>query len=511
MVPLRVIATAASESENDKNTCTSNDADASCRVPPNEDKEDDGTTTAETEPPLSELTLEIGEEMLQRIQAALHASGIVSDQVDDAMLQKMAAQEVQRFFKEEEQSRQARERFEQQRRHNLQSLTTETSDTNVHSDDEDLPEFPYELQPPPEPLRRRRRAAEKNSNNSEEEEDDIVQYSLDFVQYWNPPGGGRYAEYADGTSPYKISQDLGQKSDDMARLRRPYVKQAMQYAWEGYRQYAFGYDEIRPQSKQGTNHWGGIAVSLVDSLDTLWLMKMTKEFEEARDYVRDTLSHDQNSKVSVFETTIRSLGGLLAAYDWSRDHVFLEEAMDLARRLMRAFVHPVAGETILPFGEINLQSGQCNNIPWAGGNAILSEFGTLQIEFRYLDQVVQTSETRGFREKVETIFELLHEMSPENGLYPYYMHTKHETPQSPGKKSKVLEDNSVDDELDQQRQPAKPYFSNGKLHASASSPLKDWYNFQFTIANRVYEHSYFDFHVRFFRSPHIRSNGRFIL
>jgi Glycosyl hydrolase family 47 len=183
----------------------------------------------------------------------------------------------------------------------------------------------------------------------------------------------------------------------------------------------------------------------VDSLDTLWLMNMHEEFQQARDYVRDVLSHDQDRKVSVFETTIRSLGGLLSAYDWSRDEVFLEEAMDLARRLMKAFDHPVTGETILPFGEINLKDGSCNMIPWAGGNAILSEFGTLQIEFRYLDEIMQTGETKEFRTKVETIFEMLHEMSPDNGLFPYYMKTTHT--QNKNKKQPL----------------PKPYFSNDHL------------------------------------------------
>ena len=80
-----------------------------------------------------------------------------------------------------------------------------------------------------------------------------------------------------------------------------------------------------------------MGTTLVDSLDTLWLMDMKDEFWEGRDWVRDHLDHDHVGQVSVFETTIRSLGGLLAAYDMSDDKVFLDKALDLGTRLAHAF------------------------------------------------------------------------------------------------------------------------------------------------------------------------------
>lgn len=56
--------------------------------------------------------------------------------------------------------------------------------------------------------------------------------------------------------------------------------------------------------------------------DTLWLMGMKDEFWEARDWVRDELTFSHATDVSVFETTIRELGGLLSAYDLSGDDIF---------------------------------------------------------------------------------------------------------------------------------------------------------------------------------------------
>ena len=54
----------------------------------------------------------------------------------------------------------------------------------------------------------------------------------------------------------------------------------MQHAWDSYREYAWGSDELLPISKKGSNRWGGYGVTLVDSLDTLFLMGLGEEFEQ---------------------------------------------------------------------------------------------------------------------------------------------------------------------------------------------------------------------------------------
>jgi hypothetical protein len=63
------------------------------------------------------------------------------------------------------------------------------------------------------------------------------------------------------------------------------------------------------------------AVTMIDSLDTLWVMGLLAEFGEARDWIRDHLTFQNVRSVSVFETTIRVLGGLLSAHDLSGDEV----------------------------------------------------------------------------------------------------------------------------------------------------------------------------------------------
>lgn len=237
----------------------------------------------------------------------------------------------------------------------------------------------------------------------------LVPTDHDFTMF-EAPGGGRFKEWKFGDSPYEYQPG---ESDDLARSRRYHVKNAMKFAWSAYETYAFGMDELMPQSKDGSDGWGGMGNTLVDSLDTLWLMDMKDEFRRARDWVASSLDYDRNKMAGVFETTIRSLGGLLSAYDWSGDEIFLEKAHDLGKRLFPAVSTSPSG---LPYGEVNLHTGVAKNVNWMRGVVVTAEFATIQIEFRMLARLTGNHE---FKEKTERIFEIMRELRPTNGLYPY--------------------------------------------------------------------------------------------
>lgn len=153
---------------------------------------------------------------------------------------------------------------------------------------------------------------------------------------FQPSGPLAFQEYIHGTSPYRLSSAILAISDELANERKRSVKAAMEHIWRNYSSKTImGSDEIRPVSNTGKNI-DGIARTLVDSLDTLWLMDLKKEFYQGRDYVRDYLTHNvTKSDTSVFETTIRSLGGLLSAYDWSNDEAFLTKAIELGDKLLK--------------------------------------------------------------------------------------------------------------------------------------------------------------------------------
>ncbi|KAI9547288.1 Mannosyl-oligosaccharide 1,2-alpha-mannosidase IA [Dissostichus eleginoides] len=54
--------------------------------------------------------------------------------------------------------------------------------------------------------------------------------------------------------------------------------------------------------------------TIVDALDTLYIMEMFEEFDAATDWVEKNLDFNVNAEVSVFEVNIRFVGGLLSAY-----------------------------------------------------------------------------------------------------------------------------------------------------------------------------------------------------
>ena len=230
---------------------------------------------------------------------------------------------------------------------------------------------------------------------------------------WNytPLGRHRYLEWSDGSTPYNTTPAILTLSNNLARLRRTSVRSAMQHAWSGYRACAFGKDEVAPATCQGKDIDNyGVSTTLVDSLDTLWLMGMKEEFEEAREWIGENLEHDADKLVSTFENTIRSLGGLLSAYDWSGDAVFLEKAVDLGDRLIKAFDSPSG----IPYSHVNLKTGVGKNSNWNSRGTSIAEAGTLQIEFRFLAKVTGNVT---YADKAEHVFDLLGMLKTEDGLY----------------------------------------------------------------------------------------------
>ncbi|KAJ4722583.1 alpha-1,2-Mannosidase [Melia azedarach] len=173
-----------------------------------------------------------------------------------------------------------------------------------------------------------------------------------------------------------------------ARQLRDEVREMFYHAFDGYMDHAFPLDELRPLSCGGEDTLGGYALTLIDSLDTLALLGDRERFTASVEWIGKNLQFDINKTVSVFETTIRVLGGLLSAHliasDYatgmkipSYDNQLLNLAEDLARRLLPAF----DTSTGIPFGSVNLLHGvdehESKITSTAGGGTLTLEFGVL--------------------------------------------------------------------------------------------------------------------------------------
>uniref|UniRef100_A0A8C3RKI7 alpha-1,2-Mannosidase n=1 Tax=Chelydra serpentina TaxID=8475 RepID=A0A8C3RKI7_CHESE len=207
-------------------------------------------------------------------------------------------------------------------------------------------------------------------------------------------------------------------ADPDVRQKRAKIKEMMKHSWDNYKRYAWGLNELKPISKQGhsSNLFGNIqGATIVDALDTLYIMEMKDEFKEAKEWVEKNLDFNVNAEISVFEVNIRFVGGLLSAYYLSGEEIFRKKAVELGEKLLPAFNTP----TGIPWALLNIKSGIGRNWPWAsGGSSILAEFGTLHLEFIHLSHL---SGNPVFAEKVMNIRKVLNRLDKPEGLYPNYL------------------------------------------------------------------------------------------
>jgi mannosidase alpha-like ER degradation enhancer 2 len=157
------------------------------------------------------------------------------------------------------------------------------------------------------------------------------------------------------------------------------VRSEFLHAWNGYKKYAWGHDDLKPLSKTYRDWYEKpLLMTPVDSLDTMMIMGFKDEAESTKKYILENLSFDKDIYVQNFEVTIRLLGGLLSVYQMTGDKRFLNLAEDLGSRLLPVFNSP----TGIPYRFVNLKTGKVR-----GEVTNPAEAGTLLIEFGTLSKL----------------------------------------------------------------------------------------------------------------------------
>ncbi|VEL22009.1 unnamed protein product [Protopolystoma xenopodis] len=146
----------------------------------------------------------------------------------------------------------------------------------------------------------------------------------------------------------------------------------------------------------GQDTWGSFSLSLIDSLDTLVLMGNHSEFRRAVSLVLAHVDTSKNINVSVFETNIRVIGGLISAHllskiasadlepGWPCSGPLLRLAERFAEKLLPAF----DTATGMPFGTINLLLGGVP--PQETSVTCVAGVGTFILEFGALSRLTGT-------------------------------------------------------------------------------------------------------------------------
>lgn len=170
----------------------------------------------------------------------------------------------------------------------------------------------------------------------------------------------------------------------------------------------------------------GMGWIIVDALDTMMIMNLTKPLKNAQQWVAQSLTFNQDSEVNTFETTIRMLGGLLSAHYLSTglnlvpvetefEDLYLEKATDLVDRLLGAFDSPSG----IPYASVNLKTRKGVVSHADGGASSTAEAGTLQLELKYMAKL--TGEVP-FWQMAEKVIEVLDSQGAQDGLVPIFVY-----------------------------------------------------------------------------------------
>ncbi|BET00321.1 Glycosyl hydrolase family 47 [Nesidiocoris tenuis] len=179
------------------------------------------------------------------------------------------------------------------------------------------------------------------------------------------------------------------------------------HAYNAYMDNAYPADELMPLSCQGRyrglqpsrgdidDTMGNFSLTLIDTLDTLVVLGDISEFERAVQLVIKDVSFESDIVVSVFETNIRILGGLLSAHilaeyiqqkmglmKWYRGELLIM-AKDIGYKLTPAF----NTTTGIPHARVNLKTGMKSQTLWSSRETCTACAGTMVLEMAALSRL----------------------------------------------------------------------------------------------------------------------------
>ncbi|XP_059157646.1 ER degradation-enhancing alpha-mannosidase-like protein 3 [Physella acuta] len=195
-------------------------------------------------------------------------------------------------------------------------------------------------------------------------------------------------------------------AEEKKQLREKSVEM-FYHAYNAYMNNAYPADELMPLSCRGRyrgsepsrgdidDSLGNFTLTLIDTLDTLAVLGDLVEFDKAVRHVINDARFDADVVVSVFETNIRVLGGLLGghvaasffkkkklAMMWYQDEL-LTMAKEVGDRLLPAF----NTTTGIPYPRVNLKHGVTPKIANANRDTCTSCAGTMILEFAALSRL----------------------------------------------------------------------------------------------------------------------------
>ncbi|KAK1993038.1 family 47 glycosyl hydrolase [Colletotrichum falcatum] len=250
----------------------------------------------------------------------------------------------------------------------------------------------------------------------------LVKSSFDWANHQHkypiaPPSMHRLPTDRPKTLP-KVQFDFGakrmRKNDATSESRRQAVRDVFVKSWNSYKEYAWGFDELAPVTAKGKNTFGGYAATLVDALDTLWIMGLLDDFAAALPVIGSMdWDNTKETAVNVFETTIRHLGGLLSAYDLSGESVLLSKAIELGDMLYASFDTP---NRMPPFW-LDFEAAKAGKLVAGTADPSASPC-SLSLEFTRLSQITGDPKYFDAIERIKRFLEKKQRESQLPGMWP---------------------------------------------------------------------------------------------
>ncbi|MBP6672266.1 MAG: glycoside hydrolase family 47 protein, partial [Bacteroidetes bacterium] len=94
-------------------------------------------------------------------------------------------------------------------------------------------------------------------------------------------------------SVFRFTSAQTEPSDNAAAVRE--IKKEFLHAWNSYKEYAWGYDGVRPLSRQPYNwHASTLLLTPIDAFSTLKMMGFEHEANEAKKLILTRLSFNKD-------------------------------------------------------------------------------------------------------------------------------------------------------------------------------------------------------------------------
>ncbi|KAI1108937.1 glycoside hydrolase family 47 protein [Nemania sp. NC0429] len=200
--------------------------------------------------------------------------------------------------------------------------------------------------------------------------------------------------------------------------RRREVRRVFLGDWAAYKKHAWLKDALKPISGGFQDQFSGWAATLVDSLDTLWIMGLRDEFDSAVEAVAGIdFGQSTSPTVNTFETNIRYLGGLIAAYDLSKREALLVKAIELGDLIYGAF----NTKNRMPVDFIDFDAAKTGEGLAVESSVVSASPGTLSLELTRLSQITGDPKYYDAIARLMDVFYRGQQKTKIPGLWPMYV------------------------------------------------------------------------------------------